>query len=116
MLILTHQSYTDHGSSPVTLFPTVKVRGDFEFEGLGSRPLTGRPQVLMFLYGDFLVKGHFGSDVVPLGLDPGVVFGDSSKFDQGLEGFPVTTLGGQPSRRKWDEEDGNAEEDGREDL
>ena len=70
----------------------------------------------MLLLGDFFVKGDFGSDVVPFGLDSGIVYGDPSQLDERLQRFLVPTFGRQPPRREGDEEHRNSEQGRWEDL
>jgi hypothetical protein len=70
----------------------------------------------MLLLGNFFVKSDFGSDVVPFGLDSGVVYGNTSQLDECLQGFLVPTFGCEPPGREGDEENRDTEQDGREDL
>jgi hypothetical protein len=70
----------------------------------------------MLLLGNFFVKGYFGSDVVPFGLDSGVVYGNTSQLDERLQGFLVPTFGCEPPWREGDEENRDTEQDGRKDL
>lgn len=70
----------------------------------------------MLLLGNFFVKSDFGSDVVPFGLDSGIVYGNTSQLDECLQRFLVSTFGREPPRREGDEEHGDTEQDRWEDL